>query len=86
MKRRVPGKRAWIFLLFVCIVAALWHFNPYEVDLLRGDNLSSHDVEIDRITYHFGDASVPPEYHRSYTITVAPDKIDMVVDSYIQGI
>ena len=37
---------------------------------------------IQRVTYHFGDASVPPEYHRSYTITVNTDKVKIVVDSY----
>ena len=37
---------------------------------------------IQQVTYHFGDASVPPEYHRSYTITVNTDKVRIVVDSY----
>jgi hypothetical protein len=37
---------------------------------------------IQEITYHFKDASVPPEYHRSYTITVTTDKARIVVDSY----
>jgi len=37
---------------------------------------------IQEITYHFKDASVPPEYHRSYTVTVTTDKVRIVVDSY----
>jgi len=37
---------------------------------------------IKEIKYYFGDASVPPEYHRSYAITVTPDMIRIVVDSY----
>ena len=37
---------------------------------------------IQEITYHFGDASVPPEYHRSYTVKVTLYKIRIVVDSY----
>ena len=37
---------------------------------------------IKEIVYHFGDASVPPNYHRSYTITATPGKVEIVVDSY----
>ena len=37
---------------------------------------------IQQATYHFGDASVPPEYHRSYTITVTTNKVSIIVDSY----
>jgi len=37
---------------------------------------------IKEITYHFGDASVPPDYHRSYTITVTVEAVRIVVDSY----
>ena len=37
---------------------------------------------IKEITYHFGDASVPPNYHRSYTITVTADSVKIIVDSY----
>jgi len=44
------------------------------------DNMT--DATIQEITYHFGDASVPPEYHRSYTVTVTTDKVRIVVDSY----
>ena len=37
---------------------------------------------IDKLVLHFQDASVPPPYHRSYTITVTPSSIVKVVDSY----
>ncbi len=37
---------------------------------------------IREITYCFGDASVPPQYHRSYTITITPRTVHIVVDSY----
>jgi hypothetical protein len=40
------------------------------------------NAAIQEITYHFKDASVPPEYHRSYTISVTTDKVGIVVDSY----
>jgi len=35
-----------------------------------------------KIVYHFKDRSVPPEYHRSYTIEVTKDSSSCVVDSY----
>jgi hypothetical protein len=34
------------------------------------------------ITYHFHDASVPPEYHRSYVVTASDGEVNIVVDSY----
>jgi hypothetical protein len=37
---------------------------------------------IDQLVLRFQDASVPPPYHRSYTITVTPSSIVKVVDSY----
>ncbi|MFC1885232.1 hypothetical protein ACFL2O_10730 [Thermodesulfobacteriota bacterium] len=40
------------------------------------------NTSIEEITYHFGDASVPPQYHKSYTITVTPNSVRIVVDSY----
>lgn len=32
--------------------------------------------------YKFNDSSTPPEYHRSYTISVSPDSVHLSVDSY----
>lgn len=40
------------------------------------------DTALRSITYRFGDASVPPDCHRSYVITVTPDHVRIVVDSY----
>jgi hypothetical protein len=36
----------------------------------------------DTIIYEFHDASVPPDDHRSYVITITPNKLNYVVDSY----
>lgn len=36
----------------------------------------------DFIVYEFHDASVPPDDHRSYTISITPNKLNYVVDSY----
>ncbi|MCF7974358.1 MAG: hypothetical protein K9N55_11125 [Phycisphaerae bacterium] len=37
---------------------------------------------ITKIVYSFKDASVPPQYHRSYTITLTRDQSHILVDSY----
>ncbi len=41
-----------------------------------------NNTAISEITYHFGDASVPPDYHRSYVITITSKKVRIIVDSY----
>ena len=42
----------------------------------------SFNGAITEITYRFGDASVPPEHHRSYSMTVTSNQIHKVTDSY----
>lgn len=37
---------------------------------------------VTRIEYRFRDASVPPEYHRSYTISISVSSITITVDCY----
>lgn len=37
---------------------------------------------ITKIEYSFKDASVPPQYHRSYKITITGDRLHLIVDSY----
>lgn len=38
--------------------------------------------DIEKIEYRFSDSSTPPQYHRSYRITVFPDKVHVTVDVY----
>lgn len=40
------------------------------------------ESEADQVTYRFTDSSVPPRYHRSYSIVVTAQSISMTVDSY----
>lgn len=40
------------------------------------------DAESAELTYRFNDASVPPEYHRSYVVTASDGSVQIVVDSY----
>ncbi|MFH2141078.1 MAG: hypothetical protein ABIJ97_01550 [Bacteroidota bacterium] len=45
-------------------------------------SINKKPKKIVNIVYHFQDSSVPPEYHRSYTITAYQDSIHIIVDSY----
>lgn len=45
-------------------------------------NAKNMNKTITEITYHFGDSSVPPPYHRSYTISASLDSVKIKVDSY----
>ena len=38
--------------------------------------------EVTRIEYRYGDSSLPPEYHRSYTIAITDSEKSIVIDSY----
>ena len=70
-------KTVIIFFLALCIMVT--------GIVACGNHEGEHNVTqttIKEITYHFGDASVPPNYHRSYTITVTADSVKIVVDSY----
>ena len=65
-----PGLLLFIFLTVIAVSCNI----DGECNMTNG--------AIQEITYHFKDASVPPEYHRSYTISVTTDKARIVVDSY----
>ena len=38
--------------------------------------------ETTMVEYRYGDSSIAPEYHRSYTISITDDKKTIVIDSY----
>ncbi|MGH9214448.1 MAG: hypothetical protein ACRD2C_27835 [Acidimicrobiales bacterium] len=49
------------------------------------DSADARRSELSRdavIEYRYGDSSVPPEFHRTYTLTIQPDEVHVVVDSY----
>ena len=39
-------------------------------------------TQTDKIEYYFADSSTPPDYHRSYSLTVTKTEARIVVDSY----
>lgn len=59
-------------------------FRKYRKPLpnLENNNPIQLPKNIDKIEYHFQDASVSPEYHRSYTWIVNPNSVQYILDSY----
>jgi len=51
---------------------------------IAGHDAGTNNMEdiITKMTYRYTDSSVPPEYHRSYTLAVTPSNVHVVVDSY----
>eukprot|EP00667_Euglena_gracilis_P024235 EG_transcript_27760 len=43
---------------------------------------ASGEETVNKVIYRYIDSSVPPQYHRSYTITAAPGAAHVAVDSY----
>ena len=66
----LPKLRLFILLIVITV----------SCNVAGEDNMTN--AAIQEITYHFKDASVPPEYHRSFSVTVTTDKVRIVVDSY----
>ena len=48
----------------------------------KGPGDPMEEAAVQEIAYAYRDSSVPPEYHRSYVITVRPETVGVVVDSY----
>ncbi len=46
------------------------------------DEEIENEQKINFLIFKFHDASVPPEYHRSFTLTIEKDKTHLLVDSY----
>jgi hypothetical protein len=48
----------------------------------KTSNSKENQVNKDTLMYRFGDASLPPEYHRSYTINVTPGMVFLSIEVY----
>jgi hypothetical protein len=55
---------------------------PFFVLLISCKGQPDTPLHYSKFVYKFHDSSVPPEYHRSFTITVTKDSIAKFVDSY----
>ena len=52
------------------------------IDKTRSSETKTQFTAATKIIYHFGDASVAPQWHRSYSITVTRSEAQLVIDSY----
>jgi len=68
--------RLSLMLVFIALLTA---FTACGSD---DDAINKNYDDTQKIRYHYGDSSVPPQYHRSYTITIYRDMVKIVVDSY----
>lgn len=68
--------------LLVLAAAALALLTGCNASMADSARLSLLDPETTQIQYRFNDASVPPEYHRSYTLTASAAEARIVVDAY----
>ena len=73
----IYNKLKFLFLL-ISIVLLSCRTTPHSTR----DTVPSVVYKADEIVFEYHDASVPPDDHRSYVITLNPDKLIYVVDSY----
>ncbi|BDS15536.1 hypothetical protein [Aureispira anguillae] len=66
-------------LLLILLLAI--SFNACK-NILSYQQMEKKLKKLEQFTYQFGDASVPPPFHRSYTIVANKDSILLTVDSY----
>jgi hypothetical protein len=62
-------------MIILPIIALLSHAS-------MGQGFNFKDKNIDEIRFSYHDSSVPPPFHRSFTITIKADSVHIVVDSY----
>ncbi|WMX14024.1 MULTISPECIES: hypothetical protein [unclassified Aureispira] len=66
----------WMLILFLTI-----SFGACK-GILSKRKMEEQLKNLERFTYEFTDSSVPPPFHRSYTIDANKDSIRLTVDSY----
>lgn len=72
---------AWTMVM-ICPPLNNFALQPQHNRSAKMASLPSHIMPVTKIIYRFRDASVPPQYHRSYRISVTATKANVVVDSY----
>jgi len=66
----------WILILFLIV-----SFSACK-SILSKKKMEEKLKHLERFNYEFTDSSVPPPFHRSYTIAVDKDSVQLIVDSY----
>jgi hypothetical protein len=86
MKRR--STYVWVVAIFcACSCGNVREVQPVE-NVVYDDRKTEEEYEakqfapFDELEYRYQDASVPPEYHRSYSIIISDGKLRYTVDSY----
>ena len=75
-------KYLFVPLLFPLLFACKTVQNDTDKSWIHVADNQSWIHKADQIIFIYDDASVPPDDHRSYTITVSPDQLFFEVDSY----
>lgn len=70
----------WVGKLLLILILAM-SFNACKSTLSR-KQMEDKLKKMESFTYEFGDASVPPPFHRSYSIVANKDTVVLTVDSY----
>ena len=76
------------FVLVLALIAVLSLFvqcksnNDEQPETEQGAISSADWEQTTKMEYRFGDASVAPQYHRSYTISISNSKKTITIDSY----
>lgn len=73
-------KQYWVGKLLLLILLTIG-FNRCK-SMLSKKQMEEKLKQLEKFTYAFGDASVPPPFHRSYTIVADKDSVVLTVDSY----
>jgi len=82
MKNASSIVTALFAVLFVGCAAVVNSSTSANPDIGATSQTSTQFSGADKVIYHFGDSSIPPEWHRSYTITITGKTAELVVDSY----
>ena len=75
------GFLPFISLLLIVYMLTFFSCNGNPDSNSDGEKMAAK-TNIKKIVYHFEDSSIPPEYHRSYSITLTTEKTHIIVDSY----
>lgn len=82
MKNNTSIVTVLFVVLFIGCAAATNSSIAANADTTAASQTSTQYSGATRVVYHFGDSSIPPEWHRSYTITITRETAQLVIDSY----
>lgn len=69
-------------LLFTAASVIACNYDKKVITVTKNEPVAANSS--DTLIYHFLDASVPPQFHRSYTIRVTPGQVYLAISDYSQ--